>query len=107
MAAVIGVGCGAVASGGFPPVTERIDGDPPVSASVEFAGNAEGTTPQGAAITSLDIDVRADLPEPVATTCDGLGVGVLLRSGRDVHYPPCAMPREIVELRDSLYRAGG
>ena len=100
------MGCGAAASGGFPPVTERIVDDPPVSASVEFQGNAEGTTPQAAAITSLDIDVRTDLPEPAVTTCDGAGVGVVLRSGRDIHYPPCAMPREIAELRDSLYRTG-
>jgi hypothetical protein len=106
--ALLGVGCGLIASGrdaNAPTLpTERVQGDPPVSASFEV--QPEGTTPPDVAITALDVSVRADLPLPAATQCDGMWVDVHLRSGRVLRYPPCAMPTEIAALRDSALRAG-
>ena len=112
--ATMGVGCGLYASGGHsltmpmddPALTaHRVTHDPPDFASIEIL--PEGTQPQGTVVSALDVTVRSDLPEPVETTCaTGTGVGVRLQSGRNLHYSPCAMPREIVELRDSLWRAG-
>jgi hypothetical protein len=104
--AAVGVGCGLyVSRGADVPTGHRVTGDPPVFASIEI--QPEGSNPQGAAVSVLDVDVAADMPEPVETTCadGGAGVGVRLNSGRSLHYAPCAMPREIIELRDSLYRA--
>jgi hypothetical protein len=113
--ATMGVGCGLFASGGSDSLdgheitgaaltADRVTGDPPVFASIEIM--PEGSNPQGTVVSMLDVTVRADLPEPVAeTTCGGYGVGVRLRSGRNLHYSPCAMPPEIKELRDSLLRA--
>ncbi len=104
---LLGVGCGLIASGGTtaPPLpTERVQGDPPVTAGFEV--QPEGTTPPDIAVGALDVTVPADLPLPVATTCAGLWVDVHLRSGRVLRYPPCAMPPEIVALRDSALRAG-
>jgi hypothetical protein len=103
---LLGVGCGLIASGGptQPPLpTERVQGDPPLSASFEV--QPEGTTPPDVAIAALDVTVRSDLPVPAATDCDGLWVDVHLRSGRVLRYPPCAMPAEIAALRDSSLRA--
>jgi hypothetical protein len=111
--ATMGVGCGLYASRGGDALTpmddpaltaHRVSGDPPEFASIEIL--PEGSNPQGTVVSVLDVTVRTDLPEPVETTCaGGIGVGVRLKSGRDLHYSPCAMPGEIVELRDSLRRA--
>jgi hypothetical protein len=110
--ATMGVGCGLFASGndattginGVALTAHRVTGDPPVFASIEVL--PEGSNPQGTVVSALDVTIRADLPEPVVeTTCGGYGVGVRLKSGRDLHYSPCAMPPEIKELRDSLLRA--
>jgi hypothetical protein len=107
MLALAGVGCGLIASGGSPngpalPI-ERVQGDPPVSASFEV--QPEGTTPSDVAITALDVSVRSDLPVPATTQCDGMWVDVRLRSGRVLRYPPCAVPPEIAAVRDSALRA--
>jgi hypothetical protein len=112
--ATMGVGCGLFAAGGNnsqghevagPALTaNRITGDPPVFASIEVL--PEGSNPQGTVVSGLDVAIRDDLPEPVVdTTCGGYGVGVRLKSGRNLHYSPCAMPPEIKELRDSLLRS--
>jgi hypothetical protein len=103
--ALLGVGCGLIASGEettTPLPTERVTGDPPISASFEV--QPEGTTPPDVAITALDVTVVSDLPVPALTQCDGLWVDMHLRSGRILRYPPCAMPAEIAELRDSALR---
>src|SRR3954469_12422054 len=99
--ATMGVGCGLYASGGHvltvpmddPALTaQRVTGDPPDFASIEIL--PEGSNPQGTAVSMLDVPIRTDLPEPVETTCaSGTGVGVRLKSGRNLHYSPCAMPR--------------
>ena len=110
--AMMGAGCGLIASRNDatteitgPILTaNRVTGDPPVFASIEVL--PEGSNPQGTVVSALDVTVPADLPEPVAeTTCGGYGVGVRLKSGRNLHYSPCAMPPEIKDLRDSLLRA--
>ena len=104
---LLGVGCGLIASGGdtgAPLPTDRVQGDPPMSAGFEV--RPEGTTPPDVAVTALDVAVRPDPPVPATTDCDGMWVDVHLQSGRVLRYPPCAMPREIVELRDSALRAG-
>jgi hypothetical protein len=87
-----------------PRPTERVQGDPAVSASFEI--HPEGTTPPTVAIAALDVSVSDDLPLPATTECDGMWVDVHLRSGRVLRYPPCAVPPEIAELRDSALRAG-
>ena len=106
--ALLGVGCGLVASHdgatGARLPTERVQGDPPVSAGFEV--QPEGTTPPDVAISDLDVAVRADLPLPATTDCPGTWVVLRLRSGRVLRYPPCAMPEEIATVRDSALRAG-
>lgn len=84
----------------------RITGDPAVSAAIEQI--PEGTAPFAAPITEMDVTTRGSLPTPVETTCVGGGQDVVLtlKSGRELHFPFCAMPEEIRQIRDAALVRG-